>query len=104
MYDPMPSAYAACAANEDRQMRAGERYAQRLQDKQIDTVSEWVKAEPFARACDMRDALDHRDFDEKLFALLMKCYSALDADAIALVHDMARCRAELTVDAYDDED
>lgn len=104
MYDPMPAAYAACADHEDRQMRAGERYEQHLQDAQIAKIAEWDKSTPFDRAHDMRDAFDYRDFDERMFTLLMKRYRAIDPDAVELVHDMARLRAEQTTDACDDED
>ena len=104
MYDPMPSAYAACAANEDRQMSAGERYAKRLDDRRRETVAKWRASDPLQRASDMRDAFDYRDYDARLFGLLMQMYDQRHPEAVDLVNDMAACWAEITTDAQDNEE
>ena len=101
MYDPMPSVYAACADNESNRLMACERYDERLKAAQISTVKDWLTMPDKTRADDMRDASDYRDFDERLWSLVMKRYQACDPEIVDLVHDMAQCRAELTTDTED---
>jgi hypothetical protein len=101
MYDPMPAAYKACADNASDRMMAGERRDVRLNAEQISIVNNWLTMPDQARADDMRDASDYRDFDERLWSLVMKRYQACDPEIVDLVHDMAQCRAELTTDTED---
>lgn len=98
MYDPMPAAYKACADNESDRMMAGERRDLRLYAEQISIVNNWLTMPDQARADDMRDASDYRDFDLRLWSIVMKRYQAGDKEIVDLVNDMARCRAELTTD------
>lgn len=101
MYDPMPAAYKACADNESDRMMAGERHDGRLNVAQISTVKDWLTMPDKTRADDMRDASDYRDFDMRLWSIVMKRYQAGDPEIVDLVHDMAQCRAELTTDTED---
>ena len=101
MYDPMPAAYKACADNESDRMMAGERHDVRLNAAQISIVKDWMTMPDQARADDMRYASDDRDFEQRLWSIVMKRYQAGDQEIIELVNDMAQCRAELTTDTED---
>lgn len=102
MFDPMPHAYAACADECDRILKSEERYELRVEHAQIETIHRWQDMPDKERADDMRNASDYRDFDERLWAYVMKRYRAQDPECIQLVHDMARCSAELTTDFNED--
>ena len=101
MYDPMPAAYKACADNASDRMMAGERRDVRLNAEQISIVNNWLTMPDQARADDMRDASDYRDFDLRLWSIVMKRYQAGDKEIVDLVNDMAQCRADLTTDTED---